>query len=101
MTHEPAVTRNEEALLAGAGCAPKVQDRYDFRLSRLDNTRWQIETISSIAEAWIRETLESPLTQSFDGEIIVDVLSADRLLKEAHARGLRTEFICCSGTDTI
>ena len=101
MTHEPAVTRNAEALLSGAGCAPKVQDRYDFRLRRLDNTRWQIETISSIAEAWIREMLESPLTHSFDGGIIIDVLSVGRLLKEAHARGLKTEFIRCSGTDTI
>ncbi|ENN86828.1 hypothetical protein RHSP_31420 [Rhizobium freirei PRF 81] len=101
MTHEPVITRNEEALLAGAGCVPMEKDRYDFRLSRLDNARWQIDAVSARAEAWMRETLAYPLAQSFAGEIIVDVLSADRLLKEAHASGLKTEFICCSGTDTF
>ncbi len=101
MTHEPVITRNEEALLAGAGCAPARNERCDFRLIRLDNSRWQFEAVSPRAETWIRETLSYPLTQSFAGGIVVDVLGADRLLKEAHAKGLRTEFTCCSGTDMI
>jgi hypothetical protein len=101
MSHEPITTRNEEALLAGAGYAPLQSDHCDFRLTRLDETRWQIDAISSRAEAWIRETLSFPLAQCFAGDIVVDVMSADRLLKEAHAKGLRTEFICRSGTDTF
>lgn len=101
MTQEPVITRNEEALLAGAGYAPAPTERCDFRLSRLDDSRWQFEAVSPRAAAWIRETLSYPLTQSFAGGIVVDVLSADRLLREAHAMGLRTEFTCCSGRDVI
>lgn len=99
MPDEPALTRNEEALLAGAGYAPALDDHCDFRLRRLDETRWQIVAVSPRGKAWICETLAPPLTQCFAGDIIVDVVSADRLLKEAHAKGLRTQFICCSGTD--
>ncbi|NLS20427.1 hypothetical protein HGP16_28260 [Rhizobium sp. P40RR-XXII] len=99
MPHNPVTNRNEEALLAAAGYAPMHSDHCDFRLTRLDEVRWQINAVSPRAEAWMRETLLSPLAQCFTGDIVVDVMSADRLLKEAHARGLRTEFICRSGID--
>nr|NLR86124.1 hypothetical protein [Rhizobium sp. P28RR-XV] len=99
MPNNPFAKRNEEALLAAAGYAPMHSDHCDLRLTRLDEARWQINVISPRAEAWIRETLLSPLAQCFAGNIVVDLMSADRLLKEAHSRGLRTEFTCRSGTD--
>lgn len=92
-------TRTGEALLAGAGYPLPHHQDCDFRLDRADSDEWEIAVLSPCAQAWVRDELCYPLGQSLGGSFKVDILSADRFLKQARARGFRTEFVGTGGKD--
>ncbi len=92
-------TRTGEALLAGAGYPLPQREDSDFRLDRTDSDEWEITVVSSRARAWVHEELCNPLCQCLRDSFKVDVLGADRFLKQVHALGFRTEFVGTGGKD--
>ncbi len=92
-------TRTDEALLAGAGYPLPHHQNCDFRLDRADSNEWEITVLSPSAQAWIRDELCYPLGQCLSDSFKVDILSADRFLKQARALGFRTEFVGRGGKD--
>lgn len=73
----------------------------DLVLDRLDEERWEVSAVTLYGMTWVRDRFCCPLRLSFNGSICLDVMSADRLLKEAHEDGLTTEFVGLSGKDTF
>ncbi|ARO23716.1 hypothetical protein CO659_25450 [Rhizobium sp. S9] len=71
----------------------------DLVLERRDEDRWEVTTATPRAQAWARDHFCCALRQSFTGTMCLDIMSADRLLKEAHGDGLTTEFVSLSGKD--
>ena len=51
------------------------------------------------ARQWFHSKFCCALGQCLGDDMLVDILSADRFLKEAHTKGLRTEFVGRSGRD--
>ncbi|KZS57289.1 MULTISPECIES: hypothetical protein [Rhizobium] len=92
-------TRTGEALLAAAGSPPPYHSDRDFRLERSTDDEWRIVILSARARAWVHEQFCGPLCQCLGDSIALDMLSADRFLKQAHDQGLRTEFVGRSGKD--
>lgn len=103
MTHIDT-TQNTEALLAGAGYAPgtpygvKSPD-IDILVERSGEDRWTVTMISPKALAWAKAELCCVLRQCFAGSMRLDMMSADRLLKQAHAHGFHAEFTSLGGKD--
>jgi hypothetical protein len=71
----------------------------DLVLGRRDEDRWEVTAATPRGQAWARDHFCCALRQSFPGTMCLDIMSADRLLKEAHGDGLTTEFISQSGKD--
>ncbi|MBB3355717.1 hypothetical protein FHT70_005683 [Rhizobium sp. BK049] len=71
----------------------------DLVLERRDEDRWEVTAVTPRGLAWARDHFCCALRQSFSGTMCLDIVSADRLLKEAHAEGLTTEFVSLSGKD--
>lgn len=94
-------SRNSEALLAGAGYPPPspAESTGDFQLDRSSNDSWRITAMSERARQWIKREFCGPLRQCLNDSFVVDMLSADRFLKQAHAMGFRTEYIGPHGKD--
>lgn len=92
-------TRTEEALLAGAGYPLPHHQDCDFRLDRADRDKWEITIVSPRAQAWVHDELCNPLCQGLSDSLKVDILGADRFLKQVHALGFRTEFVGTGGKD--
>jgi hypothetical protein len=92
-------TRTGEALLAGAGCPPPYHQNCNFRLDRAGSNEWEITVLSPSAQAWVRDEICYPLGQSLGDSFRVDILSADQFLKQAQARGFRSEFVGTGGKD--
>ncbi|KEA03437.1 hypothetical protein G6L94_20945 [Agrobacterium rhizogenes] len=92
-------TRTGEALLAGAGCPPPYHQNCDFRLDRAGSNEWEITVLSPSAQAWVRDEICYPLGQSLGDSFRVDILSANQFMKQAQARGFRSEFVGTGGKD--
>lgn len=91
-THQPKTPK--------AGAIPSFERTdTDLVLERLDADRWQITAATPRGMVWMRDRFCCALRLSFNGAVCLDILSADRLLKEAHAGGLTTEFIGLSRKD--
>ncbi|WP_064695761.1 hypothetical protein [Rhizobium aegyptiacum] len=71
----------------------------DLILDRRDEDRWEVTAVTPRGLAWTRDHFCCALRQSFSGTMCLDIMSADRLLKEAHVEGLTTEFVSLSGKD--
>ncbi|EJC75146.1 hypothetical protein Rleg10DRAFT_3718 [Rhizobium leguminosarum bv. trifolii WSM2012] len=71
----------------------------DLILERRDEDRWEVTAVTPRGLAWTRDHFCCALRQSFSGTMCLDIMSADRLLREAHAEGLTTEFVSLSGKD--
>ncbi|MBX5173092.1 hypothetical protein HJB84_25020 [Rhizobium sp. NZLR1b] len=82
-----------------AGLAPVERNATDLVLERRDEDRWEVTVATPRGLSWVRDLFCCPLRQSFNGAMCLDIMSADRLLKEAHIEGLTTEFIGLSGKD--
>jgi hypothetical protein len=92
-------TRTGEALLAGAGCPPPYHQNCNFRLDRAGSNEWEITVLSPSAQAWVRDEICYPLGQSLGDSFRVDILSANQFMKQAQARGFRSEFVGTGGKD--
>ncbi|SCW87664.1 hypothetical protein SAMN02927900_05991 [Rhizobium mongolense subsp. loessense] len=101
MTIGPNCSRTGEALLAGAGCPVPHHCDCDLTLDRIAVDRWEISIRSPRADAWVRKELCEPLGHCLGGSIVVDVLSADRFIKNARAQGFRIEFVGLGGKDLL
>ncbi|WP_064685808.1 hypothetical protein [Rhizobium bangladeshense] len=79
---------------------PPVERTFaDLVLGRRDEDRWEVRAATPRGVAWARDHFCCALRQSFTGTMCLDIMSADRLLKEAHGDGLTTEFVSLSGKD--
>ncbi|MFS8116116.1 hypothetical protein QD460_30780 [Rhizobium jaguaris] len=93
------VSRTQEALLAGAGYRAPQDIEAEFRIDRWRSDQWKITVLSPRAHQWVHDEFCCALGQDLGDDMLVDILSANRFLKEAHAKGLRTEFVSRSGKD--
>lgn len=73
----------------------------DILLERADNDHWVVTMISPRALSWATSELCCALRSCFAGSMCLDMMSADRLLKQAHAQGFRTEFVGLGGKDVF
>lgn len=94
-------TRTDQALLMAAGIPVHQESICDFRLDRTSNHDWRITALSLRAREWVHQELCGPLCQCLNDSIVVDVLSADRFLKQIHDQGFRTEFVGIGGMDSF
>ncbi|MBC2804885.1 hypothetical protein ACC697_04605 [Rhizobium ruizarguesonis] len=78
---------------------PVERTSADLVLERRDEDRWEVTAATPRGQAWARDHFCCALRQSFTGTMCLDIMSADRLLKEAHGDGLTTEFVSLSGKD--
>ncbi len=78
---------------------PVERTSTDLVLERRGEDRWEVTTATRRGQAWARDHFCCALRQSFTGTVCLDIMSADRLLKEAHGDGLTTEFVSLSGKD--
>ncbi|TAU35317.1 hypothetical protein ELI43_36955 [Rhizobium leguminosarum] len=101
MTIDLNSSRLRETVLAGAGCPVPHHRECDFALDRTTAYQWEISIRSPRADAWVREQLCQPFGYCLGGNIIVDVLSADRFIKSAQAQGFRIEFVGPNGKDFV
>ncbi|MDR9808500.1 hypothetical protein [Rhizobium hidalgonense] len=89
-----------KALTSAAATIGQVErTSTDLILERRDEDRWEVTAVTPRGLAWARDHFCCALRQSFGGTMCLDIMSADRLLKEAHAEGLTTEFVSLSGKD--
>ncbi|ARQ14410.1 hypothetical protein NXC12_PE00817 (plasmid) [Rhizobium etli] len=79
--------------------APVERTSADLVLGRRDEDRWEVTATTPRGMAWARDHFCCALRQSFTGIMCLDIMSADRLLREAHGDGLTTEFVSLSGKD--
>lgn len=91
-------TRNTAADVATTA-SPVERTSADLVLERRDENRWEVTAATPRGQAWARDHFCCALRQSFTGSMCLDIMSADRLLKEAHGEGLTTEFVSLSGKD--
>lgn len=82
----------EEAMLAGAGCASPTEEA-DFRVERVSETNWRIVAQTLKASRWLQAEFCPPLAQCGIGDITIDAVSTNVLLKKVHAEGLRIAFV--------
>ncbi len=87
------------ATAAAATIPPVERTSADLVLERRDEDRWEVTVATPRGQAWARDHFCCALRQSFTGSMCLDIMSADRLLKEAHGDGLTTEFVSLSGKD--
>ncbi|WP_431323118.1 hypothetical protein [Rhizobium sp. YTU87027] len=73
----------------------------DILLERVDEDHWVVTMISPQALDWATRELCCPLRSCFSGSMRLDMMSADRLLKQARAQGFRTEFVGLGGMDAF
>lgn len=96
-------TRDTEALLSAAGFSPITRNNAtgdaDVLIERFGENRFLVTMVSPRALGWASAELCCALRQCFAGRMELDMMSADRLLKQAHAQGFRTEFTGRSGKD--
>lgn len=78
---------------------PVERTSADLVLEHRDEDRWEVTATTPRGLAWARDHFCCALRPSFSGTMCVDIMSADRLLKEAHIDGLTTEFVSLSGKD--
>jgi hypothetical protein len=71
----------------------------DILLERSDNGHWVVTMISLQARNWAAHELCCALRSCFAGTMRLDIMSADRLLKNAHKQGFKTEFVGLGGKD--
>ncbi|MBB6303776.1 hypothetical protein GGE67_004417 [Rhizobium leucaenae] len=93
------ISRATEALLAGAGSYIPQSSEADLRIDRCSSDQWKITVLSPRAREWVHNEFCCALGQCLGEDMLVDILSANRFLKEAHAKGLRTEFVGRGGKD--
>ena len=101
MDHMVTAAKDKEAS-AFAGCAsfpPTRKNEDDILLERVDDDHWVVTMISPRAVEWATRELCCPLRSCFSGSMRLDMISADRLLKQARAQGFRTEFVGLGGMD--
>jgi hypothetical protein len=93
-------SRNTEALMSAAGYPP-VTSRADsdILVERFGEDEWIVTMISPPALKWASAELCCALRQCFTGHMRLDMMSADRLLKQAHDEGFKVEFTGRSGKD--
>ncbi|OWW05407.1 hypothetical protein ATY81_00465 [Rhizobium sp. R72] len=87
-----------------ATCAffpPAGRNESDVLLERVDNDHWVVTMMSPRALDWATRELCCPLRSCFAGSMRLDIMSADRLLKQARAQGFRTEFAGLGGMDVF
>ncbi|MGO4440347.1 hypothetical protein [Rhizobium sp. RAF56] len=89
------ITRNTEALLSAAGCNPISAEgqNADLVLERCSDDQCIVRMTSPRARHWAASELCCSLRQCFAGTMRLDMMSTDRLLKQAHEQGLITEFV--------
>ncbi|MBY3184211.1 hypothetical protein RWK44_21050 [Rhizobium sp. 25PS6] len=87
------------ATTAATSVPPVERTSADLVLERRDEDRWEVTAATPRGQAWARDHFCCALRQSFSGTMCLDIMSADRLLKEAHVDGLTTEFVSLSGKD--
>ena len=93
MTSDPDCLRTGEASLAEASCPVPHDHDCEFALDRTTVDQWEITIRSARADAWVRKELCQPFSCCLSGSIITDVISADRFIKSAQARGFRFKFM--------
>jgi|UPI000568C25D hypothetical protein len=71
----------------------------DILLERSDNDHWVVTMISLRARNWAARELCCALRSCFAGSMRLDIMSADRLLKNARDQGFKTEFVGLGGKD--
>ena len=92
--------KNRRAATDTATTVPPVErTSADLVLERRDEDRWEVTAATPRGQTWAKDHFCCALRQSFTGTMCLDIMSADRLLKEAHDDGLTTEFVSLSGKD--
>ncbi|CAN7748255.1 hypothetical protein [Rhizobium sp. LjRoot258] len=71
----------------------------DILLERSDNDHWVVTMISLRAQNWAAHELCCALRACFAGSMRLDIMSADRLLKNARKQAFKTEFVGLGGKD--
>ncbi|MDP9813356.1 hypothetical protein J2W42_006229 [Rhizobium tibeticum] len=71
----------------------------DILLDRSDDDHWVVTMISLRAQNWAAHELCCALRPCFAGSMRLDIMSADRLLKNARKQGFKTEFVGLCGKD--
>ncbi|MFS8116102.1 hypothetical protein QD460_30705 [Rhizobium jaguaris] len=95
-----ATLKDKSALAAPCASIPANRRcEHDILLEREDNDYWVVTMISPRAMDWAKSELCCPLRPCFAGSMRLDIISTDRLLKQAHVQGLRTEFVGLGGKD--
>jgi hypothetical protein len=97
MREQEDISKTEK--ITAATIPPVDKTSADLILDRRDEDRWEVTAITPRGLSWARDHFCCALRQSFSGTMCLDIMSADRLLKEAHVEGLTTEFIGLSGKD--
>ncbi|MBB3394185.1 hypothetical protein [Rhizobium sp. BK060] len=102
MDHIVTSTLNaNRAVIPSCSIAPN-NDRprdVDILLERSDNDHWVVTMISLRARNWAAHELCCALRSCFAGSMRLDIMSADRLLKNARKQGFKTEFVGLGGKD--
>ncbi|CCM75383.1 hypothetical protein [Rhizobium mesoamericanum] len=103
MNHIVMDAKNKDAW-AFAVCAPIPPARKhegDILLERADDDHWVVTMISPRALDWATREFCCPLRACFSGSMRLDMMSADRLLKQARVQGFKTEFVGLDGMDVF
>ncbi|OWV99820.1 hypothetical protein [Rhizobium sp. R693] len=96
-----AKDKDGSAFAACTSLPPARRNEGDVLLERVDNDHWVVTMISPRALDWATRELCCPLRPCFAGSMRLDIMSADRLLKQARAQGFRTEFAGLGGMDVF
>jgi len=99
-----SLTRHRTASMSAATCAPITavgRGGADILLERSDDDHWIVTMLSRTALEWAKSELCCPLRACFAGSMKLDILSTNRLLKQANSQGFRTEFIGLGDRDVF
>jgi hypothetical protein len=96
-----AKDKDASAFAACASAPPARKNEGDILLERADDDHWVVTMISPRALDWATRELCCPLRSCFSGSMLLDMMSADRLLKQARTQGFRTEFVGLGGMDVF
>lgn len=96
-----AKDKDASAFAACTSALPARKNEGDILLERADDDHWVVTMISLRALDWARRELCCPLRLCFAGSMRLDMMSADRLLKQARAQGFSTKFVGLGGMDVF
>lgn len=101
---DQSVTRQRTSSMSPVKCPPITavgRGGADILLERADDDHWIVTMLSRTALEWATSELCCPLRACFAGSMKLDILSTNRLLKQANSQGFRTEFIGLGGRDVF